>query len=611
MRLGPKIAFGFAAVLLITALVGGYAYVQMGRAADGARRLEAAHLSEMNLAIRVERRQRTIMYGLLQWLSTGDKKWMDAITTDQGQQRTAIDDLAALAKRTPELKDLPAAITTIRQLEQTFAVFVPETVRLSDEFTAARSLADQTGPAFTTECNAFRDGMRALYEQELAAGAKTEVLKRRMDRVYAISTIIDRGQSVRMSFWKAQSVGNPEILGSASKDFSVILSGLDQLLSSVQDPNQRLLLQGARKQAVEYQAAITTAQRLLAAQVDLAKRRLAAGSALLDIALELSRKARDETVGIAKASESSLSSTQRWMLGGVLAAIAAGVILAWAITGSVVRALSRIIGDLTACASQTSSASEQVASGAQTLANGTSETAAALEETSASLEEMNSMVRQSAQNSETVNGVAREARAAGERGRQGMEDLAGAIAEIKTNADRTAKIVKTIDEIAFQTNLLALNAAVEAARAGDAGKGFAVVAEEVRNLAQRAGEAARTTAELIEQSVKSAERGVVLSKGVGTVVGEMTDASRKVNELAGEVATSTKEIAQGISQSSTAVRQMDRVTQANAAGAEENSAVGEELSAQANALAQLVHELESLIRDPQAARGSVVPPAHR
>jgi methyl-accepting chemotaxis protein len=265
----------------------------------------------------------------------------------------------------------------------------------------------------------------------------------------------------------------------------------------------------------------------------------------------------------------------------------------------IVKPLSRLVDDLNASAEQTADASGQVAKSSQALAEGSTRTAASLEETSASMEEMSSLVRATAQNTSSASALAMQAQEHGECGAKATADLGLAIAEIKANADQTAKIIKTIDEIAFQTNLLALNAAVEAARAGDAGKGFAVVAEEVRNLAQRAGLAARNTADLIEKSVKSAESGVTLSTHVTTVVGEMTGASKKVNSLVGEIAASTKEISIGIEQVVKAVREMDSTTQANAANSEENGAVGEELSAQAQSLSQLVGELRSMIMEDQ------------
>ena len=296
--------------------------------------------------------------------------------------------------------------------------------------------------------------------------------------------------------------------------------------------------------------------------------------------------------------------------------LAGGVVLILVILGFafmnrvvIVRPMAQFVADLNACSTQTASASQQVATASQSLADGSSKTAAALEETSASMEEMSSLVRGAAQNTDSAAALASEAQQTGEKGASAMGQLATAIAEIKANADQTAKIVKTIDEIAFQTNLLALNAAVEAARAGDAGKGFAVVAEEVRNLAQRAGQAARTTAELIEKSVHSAERGVNLSTSVNGLVGEMTQSSKKVTTLVGEIASSSREISTGIDQVVKAVRQMDQVTQATAANAEENSAVGEELSAQASNLADLVGDLEVMITGTTAGRARTAPAA--
>jgi methyl-accepting chemotaxis protein len=176
-----------------------------------------------------------------------------------------------------------------------------------------------------------------------------------------------------------------------------------------------------------------------------------------------------------------------------------------------------------------------------------------------------------------------------------MGRMSTAIEDIKKSSDETAKIIKTIDEIAFQTNLLALNAAVEAARAGEAGKGFAVVAEEVRNLAQRSAEAARNTADMIEGSVKNADNGVTISGEVATLLDEIAGNNGKVNDLVGEIAAASNEQAQGIDQINTAVGQMDQVTQSNAANAEESASASEELSAQAEALSGMVVQLQSMV----------------
>jgi methyl-accepting chemotaxis protein len=241
----------------------------------------------------------------------------------------------------------------------------------------------------------------------------------------------------------------------------------------------------------------------------------------------------------------------------------------------------------------------------ETLSDGASSQAASLEEVAASLQELTSMTQTSASHAREARRSADEARNTAADGVQGMKQLSDAIGQIKAGADATARIVKTIDEIAFQTNLLALNAAVEAARAGDAGRGFAVVAEEVRSLALRSAEAAKNTAQLIETSVSSADAGVRLNQTVLDRLSLIARQADQVSESIGEVAAATSQQEQGVGQIAVAIEHINTVTQAVAANAEESSAASVELREKAEGLTQAV---SSFITEDQAApnpRGAV------
>jgi methyl-accepting chemotaxis protein len=250
--------------------------------------------------------------------------------------------------------------------------------------------------------------------------------------------------------------------------------------------------------------------------------------------------------------------------------------------------LESVLVNVRDSASHVQSAGAQISRGSQDLAEGANNQASAIEEISANLEEMTSATRRNAESAVAARGIATNTDECAKGGSQAITRMGESIQKIKDSSDRTAKIIKTIDEIAMQTNLLALNAAVEAARAGESGRGFAVVAEEVRALAQRSAQAARSTADMIGESLRNADEGVKIASEVSDSFQQIASGSHEVFGLISEIAKASTLQADGIRQVGDAIGSMDKVTQQNAANAEEAASSAEELSSQA-------HELNGLI----------------
>jgi hypothetical protein len=289
-----------------------------------------------------------------------------------------------------------------------------------------------------------------------------------------------------------------------------------------------------------------------------------------------------------------------WVTTVIIAAIFV-VLVALVVRYQIATPLAGVLEHLTAASDQVRASSGQINSASQTLADGASQQAASVEETSASLEELSSMTKRNADDAREAKELAKHARHAAESGTTEIQEMSTAMGAIKSASNNIAKIIKSIDEIAFQTNILALNAAVEAARAGEAGMGFAVVADEVRNLAQRSAKAARETAEKIEDSIAKSERGVQISARVSKSFEEIIAKVRKVDDLVANIATASKEQSEGIGQVSTAVSEVDKVTQSNAAYAEESAAAAQELNAEADALKQALVGMMRLLAGAKAA----------
>jgi methyl-accepting chemotaxis protein len=230
----------------------------------------------------------------------------------------------------------------------------------------------------------------------------------------------------------------------------------------------------------------------------------------------------------------------------------------------------------------------ELRSASDDLSKRTEQQAASLEETSAALDEITAAVKSSTERAQEATMMVTEAKENAAESASVVRSAIEAMGRIEQASSEIGQITNVIDEIAFQTNLLALNAGVEAARAGDAGKGFAVVAQEVRELAQRAASAAKDIKALISKSGGEVATGVKLVQATGAALDEIETRVLKINDHIHSIATAAREQSTGLSEVSSAVNQMDQVTQQNAAMVEEATAATHKLSAEADNLAGLI-----------------------
>jgi len=384
-----------------------------------------------------------------------------------------------------------------------------------------------------------------------------------------------------------------EVLAELRKEFAELGPLVDE--ADARGPVQEMAATVQSWSAVHDElCAALQAQQYDAAQKIVSERITPAGERMAALAGGFAQSVR---AGLEKARETAGDREQMsltMIATFALLSLVCAVAVSWAVRAANIR-LRRVSEAMNAQAGQVAASAAQISSSSQSLARAASDQTASLEETSASSEEIDSMTHKTAAHmalaatrmNETNNVVLTASRA--------LEEMTGSMRSISESSGKISKIIRTIDEIAFQTNILALNAAVEAARAGEAGMGFAVVADEVRNLAHRSADAARETAALIEESVSRSEDG---NRKVSTVTGavrSITENSAQVKVLIDEVNCGAQEQASGMKQIAQSILQMQRVTEANAAAAQQSASAGCELSTQSDEMKRSARELVVLI----------------
>ena len=458
-----------------------------------------------------------------------------------------------------------------------------------------RMAMDKNAGTYVKACDEFLKGQQQKLSKDM-----TE----RHAKITLTNDVIDLGNDTRVKAFKSQALIDPAIMKDALQNFPKIAAKFEELKKITRLKLDLDRIDQVAAAANGYSAALKSYLAGYARLQELGEIRNQAAAVTIAASADLTKAGLGHASSIADEAMHALDNASSIMMLGLGIAFVLGIVLAVFITRSITGPVNRVIAGLTLGSQQVSSAATEVSTASQQLASGASQQAASLEETSSSLEEMASMTRQNADNATQADNMMKETSGVVDQANSSMVELRAAMEKINQASDETAKIIKTIDEIAFQTNLLALNAAVEAARAGEAGAGFAVVADEVRNLAMRAAEAAKGTSGLIEDNIKDIKEGSVLVTTTDEAFQQVKQNADKVGELVGEIAAASKEQSQGIDQVNNAMTDMDKVTQQNASSAEESAAASEELNAQANSMEGIVGDLVAIVGDSRRGKSA-------
>jgi methyl-accepting chemotaxis protein len=595
MTLGKKIGLGFGALILIAAILGGMSTINLKTVQGDANVMAAQYVPESRIAGDLQDAFAKMNLNIRTYGLTADATYLEKARESGKAAHQQMQLARNLSDAHPELVKLAANIKEIEPLFSSYEDLISQTESKNRDILESREKLNKAASDFIANIDKLIAGQKAKLASEIKAFAEAGKLQERADKLALANEIRGEGNAARIAVFKSQALRAPELIQEGLKGFDLMDSKFAELQSKLVAAEDIAELNNVKNDAHAYRDAMKGIMDDYVALGAIGDKRVAAVEHIDLLVGDTQATGMKRTVEAADASSQKIAGVSHMTIVGLVVSLVVGVVVAFYIIGNTTKVLSTVAGALEEGSNQVASAAGQVSSASQSLAEGASEQAASLEESGSSLEEMASMTASNSENALKANDLAKQTREAADKGVNDMQTMSAAMEAIKESSGDIAKIIKTIDEIAFQTNILALNAAVEAARAGEAGMGFAVVADEVRNLAQRSAQAAKETAEKIQGAITKTGQGVEISSKVSQTLNDIVTRVRQLDELVDGVANASREQTQGIAQINIAVGQMDKVTQSNAANAEESAAAAEELNAQAMVMRQSVAEMLEMV----------------
>ncbi|AFL69385.1 HAMP domain-containing methyl-accepting chemotaxis protein [Sulfurospirillum barnesii] len=593
MTLGKRISIGFGILVFIMVVLGAIGVINMRSASSNATKLSDIYVPEVSLSSHIFELANQIRYDMRGYVYRED----DASLTSAKKNFVELKNVLAQAEELGKKYNLTGLLENAKVASKGLAEYMNSSERIEKALIKRKVLDGvmaEASASFLKNTEQYLGIQEKKLKNEMEEKVSTTRLFERYEKIRQMHDVIEIITYSRIFGQRAQIQGDTEMIAGAIQKFVPLYKLLEQMKATSTNAEELADLKVIEAAAKTYENSLKGFEAIMhevakeaAVLVRVAVEVLNAAEAVVDTGLR-------DVENISHESTQSLSVASNVMIVGLVIALVLGIVIALYIIRSIVNIVTNSVKSLSEGTTQVVSASEQISSASVSLAEGASSQASSVEEVSATIEEATASNNQNADNSREANLLAQHSNDAARQGNEQMADLMVAMEKITDSSQKIAKIIKTIDEIAFQTNLLALNAAVEAARAGEHGLGFAVVAEEVKNLAERSANAAKEITSIIEASIDQVKVGTEVASRTKASFGEILSSIKKTSDLIGEIAISAKEQAEGMNQIATAMGSVDQITQQNASASEETAAAAEELNAQAISMLESVAEIAAL-----------------